>query len=146
MQTLSQGHNISLLVIYIQFCLHSNCANPWYRKLTKYLLIEEFQLLGHNSAELYFLPASRGIVIWFIFRSWRWRRNVPPKRRLIFNGLHGVISRTTELFTTIAMRTSDPIRTWYEVYLLVIQPGQGRKLFKSEVLTDVLTKSSVVAV
>jgi hypothetical protein len=25
------------------------------------------------------------------FRPWRWRRYVPPKRRLTFNGLHGVI-------------------------------------------------------
>jgi hypothetical protein len=30
--------------------------------------------------------------------SWRWRRHVPPKRRLIFNGLHGVIFQKTELF------------------------------------------------
>jgi hypothetical protein len=28
-----------------------------------------------------------------------WRRQVPPKRRLIFNWLHGVMSQKTELFT-----------------------------------------------
>jgi hypothetical protein len=28
-----------------------------------------------------------------IFRSWRWKRNVPPKRQLTINGLHGVISQ-----------------------------------------------------
>jgi hypothetical protein len=30
------------------------------------------------------------------------------KRRLTFNGLHGVVSEETELFTTIAVRTSNP--------------------------------------
>jgi hypothetical protein len=33
---------------------------------------------------------------WFlaclIFRPWKWRRYIPPKRRLTLNGLHGVIS------------------------------------------------------
>jgi hypothetical protein len=32
------------------------------------------------------------------FRLWRWGRNVPPKLRLTFNGLHGVISQTMALF------------------------------------------------
>jgi hypothetical protein len=39
---------------------------------------------------------------WFlarlIFRLWKWRRNVPPKRRLTFTGLHGVISQNIVLF------------------------------------------------
>jgi hypothetical protein len=26
-----------------------------------------------------------------ILRHWKWRRHVPPKRQLTFNGLHGVI-------------------------------------------------------
>jgi hypothetical protein len=33
---------------------------------------------------------------------------VPPKRRLICNGLHGVVSQKIELFITIAVRTSNP--------------------------------------
>jgi hypothetical protein len=32
------------------------------------------------------------------FRPWRWRWHVPPKRRLIFHGLHRVICQKTELF------------------------------------------------
>jgi hypothetical protein len=36
-------------------------------------------------------------------------RHVPPKRRLTFNGLHGVISHKIELFITTAVRTSNPI-------------------------------------
>jgi hypothetical protein len=42
------------------------------------------------------------------FRSQRWRRYVPPKRRLTLNGLHGVISQKIVLFTTTAVRTSNP--------------------------------------
>jgi hypothetical protein len=29
---------------------------------------------------------------------WRWKQHIPPKCRLIFNGLHGVISQKIELF------------------------------------------------
>jgi hypothetical protein len=29
-------------------------------------------------------------------RSWKWKRHVPPKRRLTVNGLHGVISHENE--------------------------------------------------
>jgi hypothetical protein len=35
-----------------------------------------------------------------IFRHWRWRQHVPPKCRLTFNRLHGVISQKTDLFIT----------------------------------------------
>jgi hypothetical protein len=34
--------------------------------------------------------------------------DVPPKRRLTFNGLHGVISQKIVLFITTAVRTSNP--------------------------------------
>jgi hypothetical protein len=33
-----------------------------------------------------------------IIRHWRWKRHVPPKNRLIFNGLHGIISQKIKLF------------------------------------------------
>jgi hypothetical protein len=39
---------------------------------------------------------SRWFLAWL--RPWRWRRHIPPKRRLTSNGLHGVISQKTELF------------------------------------------------
>jgi hypothetical protein len=48
------------------------------------------------------IPASKLIVsitgIWFLIRltrSWRWKRYAPPKRRLTFNILHGVVSQNT---------------------------------------------------
>jgi hypothetical protein len=48
------------------------------------------------------------------FSTWRWRRHIPQKRRLTFNGLHGFISLKTELFITTAVRTSNPTRiVWY---------------------------------
>jgi hypothetical protein len=34
-----------------------------------------------------------------ILQPWRWRRQVPPKRQLNFNGPYSVMSQKTELFT-----------------------------------------------
>jgi hypothetical protein len=42
------------------------------------------------------------------FRPWRWRRYVPPKRRLTLNRLHGVIAQKMVLFIIIAVRASNP--------------------------------------
>jgi hypothetical protein len=39
------------------------------------------------------LPSSCWFVAWFTFRFWRWIWHVPSKRRLTFNGLHGVIPK-----------------------------------------------------
>jgi hypothetical protein len=59
------------------------------------------------------LPASLWFLTWLILRSWSWRWHVPPKRRLTFNGLHGVISQKTEPIITTAVKTSDPtIYSW----------------------------------
>jgi hypothetical protein len=49
---------------------------------------------------------------------WRWRRYVPPKRLLTFNGLHGVISQKMILFITTAVRNSNP--TCIKLYLLLV--------------------------
>jgi hypothetical protein len=38
-------------------------------------------------------------------KSWRYRQNIPPKRRLTFKRLHGVISQKIELSITTAVRT-----------------------------------------
>jgi hypothetical protein len=37
-------------------------------------------------------------------------RHVDPKRRLVFNGVHGIIFQKIELFITTAVRTSNPTR------------------------------------
>jgi hypothetical protein len=41
------------------------------------------------------------LILWL--RRWRWR--FPPKRRLTFNGLHGVIPQKIRLFITATVRT-----------------------------------------
>jgi hypothetical protein len=43
-----------------------------------------------------------------IILPWRWWWHVPSKRRLTFNGLHGIISLKIELLLTTAVRTSNP--------------------------------------
>jgi hypothetical protein len=40
---------------------------------------------------------SRWFLTWSFLRPWRWRRNIAPKYRLFFNGLHVVISHKIEL-------------------------------------------------
>jgi hypothetical protein len=44
---------------------------------------------------------SRWFLAWLILRSWICRRYFPPKRRLTFNGLHGVISQKIVVLLTI---------------------------------------------
>jgi hypothetical protein len=41
------------------------------------------------------------------------RRCVPPKRRLTFSGLHGVIPQEIVLFITTAVSTSNPAERLY---------------------------------
>jgi hypothetical protein len=58
-----------------------------------------------------------------ILRSLRWRRCVPSKRLLIFNGLHGVIFQKIVPFITTAVRTSNPTCTnthcFQEIYFVI---------------------------
>jgi hypothetical protein len=54
--------------------------------------------------------ASCWCLSWLTLQPWRWRRHVPPKRRLTSKGLHGVISKKTERFIT-AERTSNPVQS-----------------------------------
>jgi hypothetical protein len=51
-----------------------------------------------SQARKYLLPASSWFLAWLYLRPWRLKWHVPPKRRLTFNGLHGVISQKTGLF------------------------------------------------
>jgi hypothetical protein len=69
-----------------------------------------------QQAEPGLLTASRWFLAWLILRPWRWRRHVPQKRQMTFNGLHGVISQKIELFVilmfiTVLMR----VRQWSPV-------------------------------
>jgi hypothetical protein len=51
---------------------------------------------------------SRWCLARLILRPLRWRQYVLPKRRLIFNGLYGVIPQKIILFITTAVRTWNP--------------------------------------
>jgi hypothetical protein len=42
-------------------------------------------------------------------RHWRWSRYVPPKLRLTFTGLHGVIAQKIQLLITTVLRTSNTV-------------------------------------
>jgi hypothetical protein len=58
-------------------------------------------------------PASKQVasLLNIFLRPWRWRRYVPPKRRLKLNGLHGAISQKMILFITTAVKTSNPTKS-----------------------------------
>jgi hypothetical protein len=43
-------------------------------------------------------PVSSWFLAWVILRPWRWRRDIHPKHRLTFSGLHGVLLQKIELF------------------------------------------------
>jgi hypothetical protein len=45
---------------------------------------------------------------WLILRPRRWRRQVPSKHVLTFNGLHGVISKKMDLFVVAAVKPTNP--------------------------------------
>jgi hypothetical protein len=48
------------------------------------------------------LPASYVFIAWLTLPPWRWKRLVPPKRLLTFNGLHGIASHKIEIFLPFA--------------------------------------------
>jgi hypothetical protein len=57
------------------------------------------------------LPPSRGLKnlylppAFMLVFALRWRKHVPPRPWLTFNGLHNIISQKTELFITASQRT-----------------------------------------
>jgi hypothetical protein len=63
-----------------------------FQRTTRHHISQDIRVALHNHL------LSRWFLYWLIFRPWRWRRHVPLKRRLSFNGLHGVISHKIELF------------------------------------------------
>jgi hypothetical protein len=53
-----------------------------------------------RAEEVFFSPVSYWSLACLIPGPWRWRRNVPPKRRLTFNRLHNIMYQKPELITT----------------------------------------------
>jgi hypothetical protein len=58
--------------------------------------------------------------------------NIPPKRRLTFNGLHGVIFHKRELLITTVVRTSNPTRYTYMATSSPISHEDSIKLYPME--------------
>jgi hypothetical protein len=59
---------------------------------------------------------------WYLarrIRPWRWRRYIPPKRLLIFNGLHGVLSQKTILFECMIFNVLTEVTAQITVLLTV---------------------------
>jgi hypothetical protein len=69
-----------------------------------------------SDGQAFCLPPACLLVCWTILRLWRWRRYVPPKRRVQLYGLHGVISQKMIRFKTTTVKTSNP--THYILLLL----------------------------
>jgi hypothetical protein len=57
-------------------------------------------------------PRSRWFLAQIIIRPWIWRRYLPPKRRLTFNGLHGIISQMIALFKQLSVYLSRRSLCW----------------------------------
>jgi hypothetical protein len=57
-----------------------------------------------------------GFLMKLFLRPWKWRRYVPPKRRLTLKGLHGVISQKMILFKSLHQtnRLLQVVNTRYE--------------------------------
>jgi hypothetical protein len=62
------------------------------------------------------LPDWWRFLAWLILQPWRWRRHVPPKRRLTFNGLHGVLSQKIQSFTVYPV--------WGRLWCPSVPPGK----------------------
>jgi hypothetical protein len=93
---------------------------------TKKRYVEELYILLYNAVQsvenqptLGVLPKSNfalPVTCFMLFLTWlillprRWWRHIPPKCRLIFKGVHGVLPQKIEIFLNVAMRTSNPTR------------------------------------
>jgi hypothetical protein len=111
-------------------CTHVTKA--WTRAMTL-MKVKLQETKSMNRVNIAFLILSRNRLRWTIsaggkgatclhadflfslfFRPWRWRRYVPPKRRLTLNGLHGVISQKMVLFI---FSVDDRIMNEYRAFL-----------------------------
>jgi membrane protein YdbS with pleckstrin-like domain len=100
----------------------SKCINSWiFYAILFYLSDSSIYLLYFIGFEVFTAVVMKSIIFWdmtpcsplsfnqqtrllagflnLFLRPWRWRRHVPPKRRLKLTGQHGVISQKMILFT-----------------------------------------------
>jgi hypothetical protein len=108
-------------------CLISVHSAPQRKQMRNYSFIYKPDIFARGL--LCLLSASCWFLAWFTFQPWRWW-HISPKRRLTFEGLHGIIFHTIKLSTSTAARTSSPISPCMKYCLKVNQykHGGGAKL------------------
>jgi hypothetical protein len=74
----------------------------------------------------------------YFFRSWEWRRYIPPKRRWPLNGLHDIISQK---MGTLHDHRCENLKSCTVMYIVMSELGKYYVGF--EVLTAVVMKSSL---
>jgi hypothetical protein len=78
-------------------------------------------------------------LVWLTLRLWGWRGHVPPKHRLTFNGLHGVISEEKPLKPLLGLVTSKNTLLYILYFEFVCRRFEVQRL-RSEWQFDKLTK------
>jgi hypothetical protein len=76
---------------------------------TAFFIVNAVKTTNLNNKHL----LSRWFLALLIHRPWIWRRYFPPKPRVTFNGLHGVISQKTEPFQCYSVRYALAAMIWY---------------------------------
>jgi hypothetical protein len=64
--------------------------------------------VGKKLAWLCLLSGSCWSLAWLTLQPLTFSRHIPPKRRLMFNGQHGVVSQKTEVFIIIVVIITYP--------------------------------------
>jgi hypothetical protein len=106
---------VSYLVYSSTLKMESACPSETsveFQRTTRRYIPEDRTLHNHrcenHKSNTCLLLASCWFLAWFILQPWRWRRHVPPKLRLTFNGLQGVVFQKIELLTASSVRTTIP--------------------------------------
>jgi hypothetical protein len=105
--------------------LLTTCFGPdrWPSSGNMYIKFTKVTTVYVDGSDCYaFQLSSRWLLTWFPLWCWWQSRHVPPKRRMTFNGLHGVISQKRELF-----RHSFVDAKWPERESHQLTPSEGIK-------------------
>jgi hypothetical protein len=96
--------------MYVHHLTNAYCRNMWWiiRDKSIFFLRVSYSGIWRCVVRWVAPDVACSLVCWTILRPWRWRRYVPPKRRVQLNVLHGVISQKMILFITTAVKTSNP--------------------------------------
>jgi hypothetical protein len=77
-------------------------------------------------------------------RAWKWNRYIPPKRRLTFNGLHGVMYQNIVLIIITGVIASSPTYHHLMVYILTYTHTRINSETSSFVLDPLVSSPSTL--